>query len=142
MARSRKSKRSLLGFLAAAILALSVQGGLAAPAQADNCWQADPIRMYCNYANEWLTGVRWFSAPGGNNLRMWFRNDVSDGHGGNVNKCVGYKAEGSGVMTYLGCGWGTFGGDIYVQRSWIFVANAVGGARVLYGGGKHWIPNV
>ena len=134
-------KRSLLTSIATVVLAISVQAGIAAPAQADSCWQADSIRMLCNYAGQWVTGARWFSAPGGNNLRMWFRNDVADGHNGNVMKCVGYKAEGSGVMTYMACGYGSFGGDIYAQRSWIFIANAVGGARVLYGGGKHWIPN-
>jgi hypothetical protein len=144
MARSRNSKRSLLGFLAAAILALSVQGGLAAPAQADNCWQADSIRVYCNYAGEAVgSGVgRWFSAPGGNNLRQWYWNETADAYGGTVHKCVGVKGQ-YWLNPSEWCGWGSFGVDInnVYPASWIFVRNLANGPRIIYGQGRHWIPN-
>lgn len=145
MARGRKSKRSLLGFLAAAILALSVQAGTAATAHADHCWQQTEIQRWCNYAGEHIgAGVgRWFNAPNdGTNLRPWLRNDVSDAYGGTVHKCVGFKGE-WWLNPNEWCGWGTFGVDLpgYHPKGWIFVRNLANGARVLYGGGKHWIPN-
>jgi len=145
MARSRNSERSLLGFLVAAILALSVQGGLAAPAQADNCSQADSIRVYCNYAGESVpSGVgRWLSAPGGNNLRPWFWNETADNYGGTVHKCVGFKGE-WWLNPNEWCGWGqNFGANLpgYNPKGWIFVRNLANGPRIIFGQGRHWIPN-
>jgi hypothetical protein len=129
-----------------AIGAMGVQGVAASPALADNCWQNVPQGLeYCNYAGESVPRytARWFSAPGGNNLRAWHVNEVADAYGGSVLKCTGYKPEGLGYGTWLACGTGTFASGINpYPRSWLFIEQLANGPRVIYGQGRRWIPNV
>lgn len=94
---------------------------------------------YCNYGGEQVPRYtsRWFQAPGGNNLRQWFYNEIADAYGGSVLKCVGNKYEGSGLANWLECGHGTFGHGINSNvRSWIFIEQWANGPRIIYGQGE------
>lgn len=130
---------TLLASVALAGLAI----GHAAPAQADNCWESGNIE-YCNYANEQVPKYtpRWFSAPGGNNLRRWYVNEIADAYGGTVPKCVGYKAQGSGIAQWLACGYGTFAGEIpsASRPGWIYLEQLANGPRLIFGQGRRNLP--
>jgi hypothetical protein len=134
--------------LAATLLAVGVlfaqAAGSAASASADTCSVSNFVE-YCSYAGVSVPRYtpRWFSAPGGNNLRDWSANEVADAYGGSVLKCTGYQREGSGLGGWLGCGTGTFANGIDSNyRGWIFVEQLANGPRVIYGQGRRHLPNV
>ena len=132
-----------LALAATALLWAWLAAANAASASADGCTQyTNPNREFCWYAGESVPRytARWFSAPGGNNLRNWDVNEVTDGYGGGVLKCAGIKREGSGVGTWVACGTQAVVGAGFeaYPRSWIFVEQWANGPRVIAGLGKRW----
>lgn len=146
MRRIRAAASTTLSCALLAMTVCAVQAAAsAAPALADSCAVNNQNNVeYCNYAGESVPRytARWFSAPGGNNLRAWFANEVADGYGGSVSKCTGYKPEGHGLGTWLHCGTGTFYSNIGpYPKSWIFIEQLANGPRVIYGQGRRHVIN-
>lgn len=139
-ARINTLRRTAIPAALLIVVALSVQAaGGAAPALADGCSVGGTVE-YCNYGGESIPKYtsRYFSAPGGNNLRRWFVNEVGDAYGGTVAKCAGYKPQGTGLGYWLACGYGTPAGEIPVsiRPGWIFIEHVAPGPRILYGQGR------
>lgn len=83
---------------------------------------------------------RWFSAPGGNNLRNWIAATVGDGHGGSVTaKCVHIMRGSDGYTIQVACGSGSPGNPIpaYMRPGYLFIRHGAAGPRNLSGAGSH-----
>lgn len=113
----------------------------ASEARADYC-EPSGGGYLCLWASENLppNTPRWFSAPGGNNLRNWIAATVGDGHGGSVTaKCVHIMRGSDGYTIQVACGSGTPGNPIpaYMRPGYLFIRHGAPGPRHLAGAGSH-----
>lgn len=139
-------RTAALAVLAMVAFTVWAWGAVAPAAATDGCGQVSEVIFECGYAGESVPKYtkRFFSAPGGTNLRRWFWNEIADGYGGGVYKCAGVMRGSDGAVLYLICGTAGFlGAEIApgYRPGYVFLEQRANGPRILWGRALHTVVN-
>jgi hypothetical protein len=120
------------------LLFVAQASGRVEVASADQC-VPNGGNFLCSWeANIAPSTFRFFSAPGGNNLRNWIQAGVGDQNGGSVaNKCVEIQRGSDGAQTPVACGSGfpSAGVPGGFDPGFLFIVHFASGARTITGAG-------